>query len=61
MSLPDPVDTFRQEARELLEQLEASLLDLEQDTQNSELINSAFRALRSTTSFFSSAMTWSYR
>ena len=45
MSLPDPVDTFRQEARELLEQLEASLLDLEQDTQNSELINSAFRAL----------------
>ena len=45
MSLPDPTETFRQEARELLEQLEAGLLDLEQDPGNVDLINSAFRAL----------------
>ena len=45
MSLSDPTDTFRQEARELLDQLEAGLLDLEQDPSNSDLINSTFRAL----------------
>jgi len=45
MSLPDPTETFRQEARELLEQLEAGLLDLEQDPGNDDLVNSTFRAL----------------
>jgi len=45
MNMSDPTDTFRQEARELLEQLEAGLLDLEQDPANSDLINFAFRAL----------------
>ncbi|HTJ57327.1 MAG TPA: chemotaxis protein CheA [Devosiaceae bacterium] len=41
----DPADTFRQEARELLEQLELGLLDLEQNPGNADLINSTFRAL----------------
>jgi two-component system chemotaxis sensor kinase CheA len=45
MSLPDPTETFRQEARELLEQLEAGLLDLERHPSNTDLINSTFRAL----------------
>jgi two-component system chemotaxis sensor kinase CheA len=45
MNLSDPTETFRQEARELLDQLEACLLDLEQDPANADLINSAFRAL----------------
>lgn len=45
MASPDPTDIFRQESQELLEQLEAALLDLEQDTGNRELIDSAFRAL----------------
>jgi two-component system chemotaxis sensor kinase CheA len=45
MSASDPSDTFRQEARELLDQLEAGLLDLEQDPSNADLINSTFRAL----------------
>ncbi|MFN3274297.1 MAG: chemotaxis protein CheA [Paracoccus sp. (in: a-proteobacteria)] len=45
MTMSDPTDTFRQEARELLEQLESGLLDLEQDPGNNDLINSAFRAL----------------
>jgi two-component system chemotaxis sensor kinase CheA len=45
MSFPDPAETFRQEARELLEQLEAGLLDLEQHPGDGELINSTFRAL----------------
>ena len=45
MSFPDPNETFRQEARELLEQLEQGLLDLEQTPGNDDLINSAFRAL----------------
>ncbi|WP_375450633.1 chemotaxis protein CheA [uncultured Devosia sp.] len=45
MSFPDPTETFRQEARELLEQLEQGLLDLEQNPANSDLINSTFRAL----------------
>lgn len=45
MSFPDPTETFRQEARELLEQLELGLLDLEQNPDNGDLINSTFRAL----------------
>jgi len=45
MSRPDPTETFRQEARELLERLEAGLLDLEKTPENGDLINSAFRAL----------------
>jgi two-component system chemotaxis sensor kinase CheA len=45
MSFPDPTETFRQEARELLEQLELGLLDLEQTPDNDDLINSTFRAL----------------
>lgn len=45
MSFPDPAETFRQEARELLEQLELGLLDLEQNPANDDLINSTFRAL----------------
>lgn len=45
MNIVDPTETFRQEARELLDQLEAGLLDLEQDPSNDDLINSTFRAL----------------
>jgi two-component system, chemotaxis family, sensor kinase CheA len=45
MSAVNPADTFRQEAQELLEQLEHALLDLEHTPANSELIDSAFRAL----------------
>ncbi len=41
----DPVETFRQEAQELLEQLEAALLDLERAPGDRDLIDSAFRAL----------------
>lgn len=41
----DPTDTFRQEARELLEQLEQGLLDLEQNPEDADLVNSVFRAL----------------
>ncbi|GAB5427678.1 MAG: chemotaxis protein CheA [Devosia indica] len=45
MNISDPTETFRQEARELLDELEAGLLDLEQDPSNSDLVNSTFRAL----------------
>ncbi|MDJ0391609.1 chemotaxis protein CheA [Roseomonas sp. E05] len=45
MSSPDPVETFRQESQELLEQLEQALLDLEHRPGDMELIDSAFRAL----------------
>ncbi|MBF0679950.1 MAG: chemotaxis protein CheA [Devosia sp.] len=45
MNISDPSETFRQEARELLDQLEAGLLDLNQDPDNSDLVNSTFRAL----------------
>ena len=45
MSGTDPADTFRQEARDLLEALEQALLDLSQDHSNRELVDSAFRAL----------------
>ena len=41
----DPADTFRQEASELLEKLEAALLDLERSPADHDLINRAFRAL----------------
>ncbi|MDO9710931.1 chemotaxis protein CheA [Paracraurococcus lichenis] len=41
----DPAETFRQEAQDLLEQLEQALLDLDQMPGNMELIDSAFRAL----------------
>ncbi len=41
----DPADTFRQEARELLETLEQGLLDLERTPADSDLINAVFRAL----------------
>ncbi len=41
----DPVETFRQEAADLLESLEAALLDLERDSANGELVDQAFRAL----------------
>ncbi len=44
-SSTDPTETFRQEASELLDQLEQSLLDLEQTPSDSDLVNSAFRAL----------------
>jgi two-component system chemotaxis sensor kinase CheA len=45
MSTPDPADTFRQEARDLLELLEQVLLDLGQAPDDRELVDSAFRAL----------------
>lgn len=41
----DPAETFRQEAAELLEQLEQGLLDLGQTPGDSDLVNSVFRAL----------------
>jgi two-component system chemotaxis sensor kinase CheA len=45
MSAADPSGTFRQEAQELLEQLESALLDLEHAPGDSDLIDTAFRAL----------------
>ena len=45
MSSENPAETFRQEARELLEQLENALLDLEAQPGDRELVDSAFRAL----------------
>ncbi|MBB6253374.1 chemotaxis protein CheA [Nitrospirillum iridis] len=45
MSALDPSEIFRQEAQELLEQLEQALLDLEHTPDDADLINSAFRAL----------------
>lgn len=44
-TVPDPQATFRQEAQDLLEQLESALLDLEETPDDRELIDSAFRAL----------------
>lgn len=41
----DPADVFRQEASELLDRLETTLLDLGQSPQDRELIDTAFRAL----------------
>lgn len=45
MTTTDPTEIFRQEARELLDQLEQALLDLEQNPDDRELVDSAFRAL----------------
>jgi len=41
----DPAETFRQEAEELLEKLEAALLDLGQRPGDADLVDEAFRAL----------------
>jgi two-component system chemotaxis sensor kinase CheA len=41
----DPAETFRQEARELLDVLEQSLLDLDQSPDDHGLVDSTFRAL----------------
>jgi two-component system chemotaxis sensor kinase CheA len=45
MNASDPEQVFLQEAQELLEQLEQSLLDLEREPRDGELIDKAFRAL----------------
>jgi two-component system chemotaxis sensor kinase CheA len=45
MNASDPEQVFLQEAQELLEQLEQSLLDLERTPDDTELIDKAFRAL----------------
>ncbi len=45
MTPTDPAETFRQEAREVLEQLEQALLDLDDSLEEPELINTTFRAL----------------
>src|SRR5689334_12488006 len=45
MKSTDPAETFRNEVQELLEALEQTLLDLEQNPNDKELIDSAFRAL----------------
>lgn len=41
----DPRDLFIEEARELLQELERSLIGLESDPTNADLVNTAFRAL----------------
>jgi two-component system chemotaxis sensor kinase CheA len=45
MNEMDPTETFRQEVAELLDSLEASLLDLGQTPQDRDLIDTAFRSL----------------
>lgn len=45
MSATDPTEIFRQEASELFETLEGTLLDLGQRPDDRELVDSAFRAL----------------
>ncbi|WP_315789494.1 MULTISPECIES: chemotaxis protein CheA [unclassified Bradyrhizobium] len=45
MSSLDPSEVFRQEASELLEALEGTLLDLGQRPEDKELVDTAFRAL----------------
>lgn len=45
MTTPDPTETFRAEAAELLDELEQSLLDLEEQPDDAQLIDTAFRAL----------------
>jgi two-component system chemotaxis sensor kinase CheA len=45
MNNPDPVQIFLQEAQDLLEQLEQTLLDLEHKPADTDLIDTAFRAL----------------
>lgn len=41
----DPTETFRQEARDLLETLEQTLLDLGQAPDNRDLVDASFRAM----------------
>ena len=41
----DPFETFKEEARELLGSLEESLVHLEQDPRDTDLVDSAFRSL----------------
>jgi two-component system, chemotaxis family, sensor kinase CheA len=45
MSAADPAEVFRQEAKDLLEQLEQILLDLAEAPDDKALIDGAFRAL----------------
>ena len=45
MNATDPDQIFLQEAQDLLEQLEQTLLDLERTPADSELIDTAFRAM----------------
>ena len=45
MTMLDPTEVFRQEASELFETLEGTLLDLGLRPDDRELIDSAFRAL----------------
>ena len=45
MTQPDPAQTYLQEAGELLEQLEQTLLDLVRAPADADLVNTAFRAL----------------
>ncbi len=45
MSLADPADIFRQEAADLLDRLETTLLDLGQFPGDRDLVDTAFRAL----------------
>ena len=44
-SFADPADVFRQEAAEILEQLEVTLLDLERSPGDKALVDAAFRAM----------------
>ena len=45
MTLTDPADIFRQEASDLLDKLEGTLLDLGQTPGDRDLVDAAFRAL----------------
>ncbi len=45
MSAPDPIETFRLEAQELFEQIEATLLDLTERPDDRDLVDTAFRGL----------------
>jgi two-component system chemotaxis sensor kinase CheA len=45
MSHPDPIAVFRTEAAELLEQIEAGLLDLLEDLSNKDQVDAVFRSL----------------
>lgn len=45
MSSQDPAEIFRQEARDLLDQIEQGLLDLEHRSDDRELVDSVFRGL----------------
>ena len=45
MTTPDAADVYRQEAGELLDSLEGTLLDLDKTPANRDLIDAAFRAL----------------